>query len=618
MRTTWKIIYQIFRYSMKILYFTRVVISNILLLVLLIIGIGIYFNTRNIQSTSNNNALILNLTGSVVDKPATYNKFQKISRNILNINNSDIQENSLFDVVNIIRQAKNDPNITGLILLLKNFSGSSQSSLEYIGKALSEFKQSGKVIYAISDYYNQPQYLLASYANKIYLNPQGSVDLRGISTNKLYYKSCLDNLKINTHIFRVGEYKSAVEPFTRDNMSEKVRHEENIWVNQLWNQYLKTIAINRNITVQQVFPGTDNFLKGLNSIQGDTANYALQNKWIDEVLSNFLIEDEMKRKFGINQQGTSFNSISMYDYNLITPIQHNDQIAIICIQGMIIDGINDISGSISGNTIANKIRKARFDPRVKAIVIRIDSPGGSVTASELIRLEIMATRNSGKPVIISMGNIAASGGYWIATPANFIIASNSTITGSIGVFGIINTFEKSLDAIGIHSDGIDTSPISNISITKDLSAEFKKMMQLYVDTSYQYFIKTVAKSRHHSISDIDQIAQGHIWTGYDAIKHGLIDKIGDFDDAIVKAAELSGLTEYQLNWYEEKLNWTDVILHQLHKVIYHSFLKLNTNYILFTDIIKFFDINHLNYNNSILKLIWNDPKHCYALCFECF
>lgn len=613
MKMTWKVIYNIFKYGIKILHLTRTIISNILLLTLLIISIGIYIYTQNKSIPSNNSALILNLTGIVVDKPITYNKFQKISKNLLNINKSDVQENSLFDIVNILRKAKHDPNIIGIILLLKNFSGGSQSSLEYIGKALSEFKKSGKIIYAISDYYSQPQYLLASYANKIYLTSQGYVDLRGLSTNKLYYKSCLNNLKINTHVFRVGEYKSAIEPFTRDNMSEKVRHEENIWVHQLWNQYLKIIATNRNITIQQAFPGIDNMLTGLQKIQGDTATYALQNKWVDEVLSSLLIEKKMKKIFGINQTNASFNAISMYDYNIKEESkQYNDQIAIICVQGIITDGINDISGSIGGNTIVNKIRNARNDPNIKSIIIRIDSPGGSVTASELIRLEIMETRNSGKPIVVSMGNVAASGGYWISTPANYIIASKSTITGSIGVFGIINTFEKTLDAIGIHSDGIDTSPISNISMTKNLSIEFKNMMQLYVDSSYQYFIKTVTDSRK-IIGDINQIAQGHIWVGTDALKYGLIDKIGDFDDALNKAAELAGLTKYQLNWYDEKLNWIDSILQQINKIIYYSICQLNNHHTLFIDFYKFLNMNH---NETAKKIIWNDPKNCYAFCFD--
>lgn len=611
MRMIWKIICKIFIYGIRALNYTRLIISNIFLLIFIIITIGICYNLYSTQPISKNNALILDLKGIIVDQPATYNKIQKISKNLFNINKSDIQENSLFDIVNIIRQAKSDPNITGIILLLKNFSGGNQSALEYIGKVLAEFKNTGKPIYAISDYYNQTQYFLASYANKIYLTPQGMVDLRGFSTDKLYYKSLLENLKIHTHIFRVGTYKSAVEPFIRNNMSEKVRYVENIWINQLWNQYLNIIAANRNITTQQIFPGVQNIFTELTKVKGNTANYALEQKWIDQVSPNFIIEEEMKSIFGINTTGTTFNAISMYDYNLKKPIKSNNQIGIICIQGAIVDGSHDLSGSIGGDLIVDKLRNARFNSKIKAIIIRINSPGGSITAAEAIRLEIMECRKAGKPIVVSMGNTAASGGYWIATPANFIFASNSTLTGSIGVFGIINTFEKSLNSIGIYNDGVNTSPISNISAIKSLPIEFKNMMQLYVDTSYQYFIKTVAQSRHKSIFDIHQIAQGHIWLGDDAIKYGLIDEIGDFDDAIIKAAKLANISEYKLNWCEEKFNWMNLILYQTNKILYNSILKqFNTNIIL----------NNMSSSTTItynlFNFHWNDPKHCYAICLD--
>nr|WP_320411866.1 signal peptide peptidase SppA [Candidatus Blochmannia herculeanus] len=605
----WKIIYKILRYSVRTLYLIRTVIINIFFIIFIMISVGVYLNLRDSSaSLSKYSALILDLSGIIVDKPVTYSKFQKFSQHLLNTNRSNAKENSLFDIINILRQAKNDPHITGLILSLKNFYGSNQTSLEYIGKALREFKESGKPIYAISDYYNQSQYLLASYANKIYLTPHGFVDLRGISTSKLYYKSLLDNLKVNTHIFRVGAYKSAVEPFIQDHMSDHVRHEETKLVNRLWDQYLKIISINRNTTTQAIFPGINNILNELHQMQGDTAAYALKNKWIDEIASHFVIENTMKEIFGSNKQGTSFNAISMYDYNLIAPTKQDNQIAIICINGPIVDG-PDIPGSIGGDTIAHKIRSARFDPKIKAIVLRVNSPGGSVNASELIRLELIAVRDSGKPVVVSMGGIAASGGYWISTPANVIIASNSTITGSIGIFGIINTFEKSLDTIGIHSDGVNTSPISNISITTPLPTEYINMMQLYVNTSYHYFINTVAESRCKTAEDIHKIAQGHVWLGYDAIKNGLIDNIGDLDDAINKAIELAHLKEYQLNWYENKINWIDVLMQQANKVIHNIIMNLLNHYVSLINVNNNIKIN----NSNILQFSWNDPKHCYAL-----
>lgn len=610
MRIIWKIIYHTFKYSIRILHITRLIIINTLFIIFLIIVIEIYLNAHYTTPLVQKTALILDLSGTIIDKPATYNnKLQKFSQHILNTNKSYIQENSLFDIVNLLRYAKNDPKITGLILSLKNFSGSNQVSLEYIGKVLHEFKNTGKKIYAISDHYNQSQYFLASHAHKIYITPQGSVDLKGISTNKLYYKSLLNNLKINTHIFRVGEYKSAVEPFMRDNMSDSVRHEEQMLIDKLWQQYLHTISTNRNITTQQMLPHINTLLKHLNIMQGDTANYALQNKWVDEVAPYPVIEDAMKKIFGNNIHNTSFNAISMYDYNMAIPPEKNDQIAVICINGSIIDGWNT-SESVGSDTIIYKIRCARFNPKIKAIILRINSPGGSANAAESIRSELIATRKSGKPIIVSMGGVAASGGYWISTPADSIIASNNTITGSIGIFGIINTFEKSFDAIGIHSDGVYTSPMANISITKPLPEEYIKMMQLYINTNYQYFIKTVAEDRHKSIKYIDNIAQGHIWIGQDAVANGLIDNIGDFDDAVNKAVELAHLTKYQLNWYEDKINWIDFLFQQTNKII-HILVAKSFTYYMPMPLNKCTKIDH---PSNIFQFIWNDPKDCYALC----
>lgn len=426
----------------------------------------------------------------------------------------------------------------------------------------------------------------------------------------------LNNLKINTHIFRVGKYKSAVEPFIRDNMSDEVREEEQIWVNKIWQQYLQIISTNRNTTIQKIFPDIQTTLNHLNQMHGDTAKYALYNNWIDEIASNFSIEHTMKKKFGNKTPNSNFNSISMYDYNptkISHTIHNNNQIAIICINGSIIDG-TDTLHSVGGDTIIHKIRNARTDPNIKALILRINSPGGSVNASELIRSELIATKKSGKPIVVSMGGVAASGGYWISTPADYIFASNSTLTGSIGIFGIINTLEKSLDAIGIHSDGVYTAPLANISINKSLPNEYIQMMQLYVNTNYHYFIKTVAESRKKSIKNINKIAQGHIWTGYDAIKNGLIDSIGDFDDAINKAVELAKLTEYQLNWYEDKINWINMLLQQTNKIVHLLILKLSAHYM----------PSFQDFNSNISKInnfpeysplfIWNDPKNCYALC----
>ncbi|UVK77502.1 MAG: protease IV, a signal peptide peptidase [Sodalis sp. Fse] len=610
MHTLWRIISSPFKWSWRFLSFIRELILNLFLIAIIIVTILLYLHLHHITPKLTKGALVMNLAGIVVDKPAMHNKFRQFEHELLGSSRNLFQENSLFDVVDILRQAKNDANITGLVLLLKDFAGTDQPSLQYIGKALREFRDNNKPIYAIGNNYSQAQYFLASYANKIYLTPQGSVDLHGIATNRFYYNSLLDKLKVNSHIFRVGTYKSVAEPFLRDNMSDAARDADGRWVGQLWQQYLNTAAANRQIMPQQLFPGAQTILAGLRTVSGDTAKFALNNKLVDEVASYSVIEEEMIKAFGWNKKNKSFNATNIYDYQLTSPPQRGGQIAVIFANGAIIDGPKT-SGAAGGDHTADHIRNARLDPDIKAIILRVNSPGGSVSASELIRSELAATRDNGKPIVVSMSGMAASGGYWISTPANIIIASESTLTGSIGIFGMINTVENSLGSIGVHTDGVTTSPLADVSMTKTLPTEFAQMMQLNVENSYKNFITLVAQSRHKTLEEIDKIAQGRVWIGNDALENGLVDNLGDFDDAVNKAAKLANLKEYQLNWYMDKPSLMDILLTQTSTSVYAMILAL-MQYWLPVPINQVSDLLH-----ESLGFNWNDPKNCYAVCLSC-
>ncbi len=434
---------------------------------------------------------------------------------------------------------------------LKNFAGGDQPSMQYIGKALKEFRDSGKPVYAVGENYSQGQYYLASFANKIWLSPQGVVDLHGFATNGLYYKSLLDKLKVSTHVFRVGTYKSAVEPFIRDDMSPAAREADSRWIGELWQNYLNTVAANRQIPAQQVFPGAQGLLEGLTKTGGDTAKYALENKLVDALASSAEIEKTLTKEFGWSKTDKNYRAISYYDYALKTPADTGDSIGVVFANGAIMDG-EETQGNVGGDTTAAQIRDARLDPKVKAIVLRVNSPGGSVTASEVIRAELAAARAAGKPVVVSMGGMAASGGYWISTPANYIVANPSTLTGSIGIFGVITTVENSLDSIGVHTDGVSTSPLADVSITRALPPEVQQMMQLSIENGYKRFITLVANARHSTPEQIDKIAQGHVWTGQDAKANGLVDSLGDFDDAVAKAAELAKVKQWHLEYYVDE------------------------------------------------------------------
>ncbi|MGP3058844.1 signal peptide peptidase SppA, partial [Serratia marcescens] len=563
MRTLWQIIAGIFRWTWRLLNFIRELILNLFLVLLILVGVGIYlsFQSSSTSTAPARGALLVDLSGVVVDQPSVNNRVRQWGRELLGASSSRLQENSLFDVVDSIRKAKDDKNITGMVLQLNDFVGADQPSLRYIGKALREFRDSGKPIFAIGDSYNQTQYYLASYANKVFLSPQGAVDLHGFATNNLYYKSLLDMLKVTTNIFRVGTYKSAVEPLIRDDMSPAAREADSRWIGGLWQNYLETVAANRQLTPQQLFPGAAGVLSGLQAAGGDTARYALDNKLVDELASRTAIENQLVKTFGWDKQVNDFNAISIYDYQPKPDANQGGKIAVVFANGAIMDG-PQTPGNVGGDTTAAELRQARLDPAVKAVVFRVNSPGGSVSASEVIRSELAAVRAAGKPVVVSMGGMAASGGYWVSTPADYIIASPSTLTGSIGIFGIINTYEKTLDTLGVHTDGVATSPLADIAVTKALPQEFSQMMQLNIENGYKNFLDLVAKSRKMTPQQVDQIAQGHVWLGSDAKANGLVDQLGDFDDAVKKAAELAKLQQWQLDWFVDTPSLSDMVLSQ--------------------------------------------------------
>ncbi|CUU24238.1 protease IV [Duffyella gerundensis] len=614
MRTLWRIIAGFFKWSWRVLNFIREFILNLFLIFLVLVGVGIWLQINHASAPADvqRGALKIDLTGVVVDKPSVSNKLSKLSRQLLGASSDRLKENSLFDVVDAIRQARDDKNITGIVLDLRDFAGADQPSLQYIGKALRQFRDAGKPIFATGDSYTQAQYYLASYANKIYLSPQGAVDLHGFATNGLYYKSLLDKLKVSSHVFRVGTYKSAVEPFLRDDMSPAAREADSRWIGELWQNYLNTVSANRQITPDQLFPGAQGVIVGLQKAEGDTAKYALDNKLVDQLATRANIEQLFSKTFGWDKQSNDYHAISIYDYPLHASTQDNGNIAVILANGAIMDG-EETASSVGGDTTAMQIREARLDPKIKAIVFRVNSPGGSVTASEVIREELAAARAAGKPVVVSMGGMAASGGYWISTPADYILASPTTLTGSIGIFGVINTVENSLNEIGVHGDGVATSPLADVSTTKALPPEVQQMMQISIESGYKNFIGLVAKSRNKTPQEIDQIAQGHVWTGSDAKANGLVDALGDFDDAVDKAAALAKLSQPQLSWYQDEPGLVDMMLNQVDASV-RATLPAAVQALLPAPVAE---VMSAMQSQPGMMTKMNDPAHRYAFCLTC-
>lgn len=612
MRTVWRFIAGFFKWTWRLLNFVRELVLNLFFILLVLVGVGIWMQLSSTTEHSTRGALLMDISGVVVDKPSPSSKLSVIGRQFFGASSDRLQENSLFDIVQTIRQAKDDRNITGIVLDLKNFAGGDQPSMQYIGKALREFRDSGKPVYAVGDSYSQAQYYLASFANKIWLSPQGVVDLHGFATNGLYYKTLLDKLKVSTHVFRVGTYKSAVEPFIRDDMSPAAREADSRWIGELWQNYLNTVAANRQVTAQQIFPGAQGVLDGLRKVDGDTAQYALDNKLVDNLGSSADIEKAMTKAFGWSKADNNYSAISMYDYAVKTPADTGSSIAVVFANGAIMDG-EETPGNVGGDTTAAQIRDARLDPKVKAIVLRVNSPGGSVSASEVIREELAAAKAAGKPVVVSMGGMAASGGYWISTPADYIVANPSTLTGSIGIFGVINTVENTLDSIGVHTDGVATSPLADMAMTKALTPEVQQMMQLSIENGYKRFITLVAQSRKSTPEAIDKIAQGHVWTGEDAKANGLVDSLGDFDDAVAKAAELAKVKTWHIDYYQSEPTFFDMVMDNLSGSVRASLPQALQAYL---------PAPLANAANAVKaesdKLaVFNDPQNRYAICLTC-
>ncbi|EJU0716342.1 signal peptide peptidase SppA [Salmonella enterica subsp. enterica serovar Infantis] len=614
MRTLWRFIAGFFKWTWRVLNFVREMVLNLFFIFLVLVGVGIWMqigNGSNSEQTARG-ALLLDISGVIVDKPSTNHRLGALGRQLFGASSDRLQENSLFDIVNAIRQAKDDRNITGIVLDLKNFTGADQPSMRYIGKALREFRDSGKPVFAVGENYSQGQYYLASFANKIWLSPQGQVDLHGFATNGLYYKTLLDKLKVSTHVFRVGTYKSAVEPFIRDDMSPAAREADSRWIGELWQNYLNTVSANRQISPQQLFPGAQAIIDGLTSVGGDTAKYALDHKLVDALASSADVEKSLTKQFGWSKTENNYRAISYYDYSLKTPADTGGTIAVIFANGAIMDG-EETPGNVGGDTTASQIRDTRLDPKVKAIVLRVNSPGGSVNASEVIRAELAAARAAGKPVVVSMGGMAASGGYWISTPANYIVASPSTLTGSIGIFGVINTVENSLSSIGVHSDGVSTSPLADISMTKALSPEVQQMMQLSIEYGYKRFITLVADARKRTPEQIDKIAQGHVWTGEDAKANGLVDSLGDFDDAVAKAAELAKLKQWHLDYYQDEPTVLDMVMDSMTGSV-RAMLPEAIQAMLPAPLVS--TANTVKAEGDKLAA-FNDPQNRYAFCLTC-
>ncbi|EGQ7694485.1 signal peptide peptidase SppA [Vibrio vulnificus] len=613
MKSLFKLIGLVFKGIWKAITFVRLALTNLIFLLSIALVYFIYFYGHDTQpQVEQPSALVLNLSGPIVEQSLYINPMDSFTGSLFG---EEIpKENVLFDVVNTIRYAKDDEKITGLVLSLRDMPETNLTKLRYIAKALNEFKASGKPIYAVGTFYNQSQYYLASYADKIYLAPDGGVMLKGYSAFNLYYKTLLEKLDVTTHVFRVGTYKSAIEPFVRDDMSPAAKESATRWLTQLWGAFVDDVANNRKIDPKTLNPSMEEFLSQLKSVNGDLAALSIKLGLVDELATRQQLRAQLAEKFGASGDD-SYKAISYYDYRATMRDNFDvnaDDIAIVVASGTIMDG-QQPRGTVGGDTVAGLLRQARNDDKVKAVVLRVDSPGGSAFASEVIRNEVQALKDAGKPIVVSMSSLAASGGYWISMSADKIIAQPTTLTGSIGIFSVITTFEKGFNKLGIYTDGVGTSPFSGEGISTGLSKGASQAFQMGIEHGYQRFISLVGNNRDLSLDAVDKVAQGRVWTGYDALQHRLVDQIGDFDDAVAEAAKMAQLENYNLYWVEEPLSPTEQFIQEFMKQVKIS-MGVDIQSILPPSLQPV--AQQMEQHASLLQN-FNDPKGYYAFCLNC-
>jgi len=613
MKKIFKLIGLIFKGIWKAISFVRLALTNLIFLLSIALIYFVYLHGAETQpQVEKASALVLNLSGPIVEQSQYVHPMDSITGSLFG--NEMPKENVLFDVVKTIRYAKDDDKITGIVLALRDLPETNLTKLRYIAKALNEFKTSGKPIYAIGAFYNQSQYYLASYADKVYLAPDGGVMLKGYSAFNLYYKTLLEKLEVTTHVFRVGTYKSAIEPFIRDDMSPAAKESATRWLSQMWGAYVDDVTTNRNIDAQTLNPSMDEFLTQLKSVNGDLAALALELGLVDELATRQQLRAKFAEQFGSNGED-SYNAIGYYDYQATMRYNFNhtaDDVAVVVASGTIMDG-QQPRGTVGGDTVAGLLRQARNDDKVKAVVLRVDSPGGSAFASEVIRNEVQALKDAGKPVVVSMSSLAASGGYWISMSADKIIAQPTTLTGSIGIFSVITTFEKGFNKLGIYTDGVGTSPFSKEGISTGISEGAAQAFQMGIEHGYHRFISLVGNNRDMSLEAVDKVAQGRVWTGFDALNHGLIDQIGDFDDAVAEAAKMANLESYNLYWVEEPLSPTEQFIQEFMKQVSIS-VGFDVQSLIPQSLLPV--AKQMEQQASLLQN-FNDPKGYYAFCLNC-
>ncbi len=594
----WRFLTAPFRALWMIVDGLRRILANVLLLLVLVAVIAAVWFERA-PSVPDGSALVIAPVGRLVEAatPPSPSDLLQGGRGVAEV--------VLDDVLTAIRHAGTDARISALIIAPERLGPAPASKLAAIRDAIIAFKKSGKPVYARAARYNQAQYYLASVADEVMMAPDGYVLVQGLAAYNTYYKRALDTLGVKVHVFRAGKYKSFVEPYTREDMSPENREVTQGLIDSIWANLKSDIASVREVNESAIDAYVGDFRNQLAAVGGDSAQMARKAGLVDTLADDNAWEVFLAEKVGRDAKG-DLKLADMRGYLAATrnwAPQQGGGIAVVTLQGAIVDG-DGPPGTVGGDSVERMLRSLRDDARVRAVVLRIDSPGGSAFASEQIRVAAQALRDAGKPVVVSMSSVAASGGYWIATGADEIWATPMTITGSIGVFGLFPDLSGPMDRLGLNVDGVRTGPLAGaMDPRRPLSDDARDALQMGVEHTYTRFVQRVAKARKLSIADVDALAQGRVWTGAEAKARGLVDSLGGLEQAVAAAARLAGLSDYHRIDTTEPLPLKLQMLREL----------LPAEASLPRNVVAGLWLTRLQEDARQL-LSWNDPANLYAHC----
>jgi len=539
----------------------RKLVLNLLFLLILYLVIVTLIDVDETLIIQPDTALLLRPEGDIVEEYSG----TPLDHALEQATGSGRTETRLRDLTEAVRRAATDDRIVRLVIDPAYMSQAGLAVLQELDAAIGEFKASGKPVVALADTLDQQQYYLAAMADEIWLNPKGMVWIDGFSSYRNFYREGLDKLEVEVNLFRAGKYKSAMEPYVRDDMSPEARENNLLWIGNLWQQYLEGVSGHRGIPLEDLSRAIDGFADGLDAADGDFARFALELGLVDQLTSRPEANVTLAREGAPGGGSEGFRQVDFENYLAVTGPEKRPTTAgtieIVVAEGEILRGMQP-PGSIGAVTLSETLRSLAEDRDVKAVVLRLNSPGGDAFAAEKIRREIQALREMGKTVVVSMGNVAASGGYWIAMGADEVWASSSSITGSIGVFGILPTFSRPLEKLGIHTDGVGTTPLAGkLRLDRPLDPDLRRIFQHATERTYDDFITLVSEARQMAPRDVLAVAEGQVWSGTQAKDRGLIDQTGTLQESIDAAARIAGLgSDYDVIYDEPEISPIEAFL----------------------------------------------------------